>query len=305
MVRFIIASLIVAALLILLGIFWFWITPVVSTNILLVADPMLLFVFDAADKKVVLVKVPSDVRVEGLYGVGMYSLESLWKLGVLEKKTERLLTESLEEALGVPIPWYVYPREERVVPISAPEKTLRNMVNPRTILPLFQASYRTNIPPFVFLKLIRIVNSVPPEQLNILDLTNAKIYSTSTLPDGSMVRTIDPNLFDAYIGSAFEVSEIRTEALTLAIYNTTKTSLLGNRMSRLLGNTGVHVIVVDNDDEEVDACVLGGSKDHLSSRTATFISNHFGCKNVEKSEEGVADLTLAIGLQYARRFSSR
>ena len=62
---------------------------------------------DLQSNKFIKITIPASAQVDAVGGYGRYSLGSLWKLGAIDNKNGTLVSDSLEEALGISIPWYV------------------------------------------------------------------------------------------------------------------------------------------------------------------------------------------------------
>ena len=76
-------------------------------TVLSIGDPMVVWSQDLQSNKFIKITIPASAQVDAVGGYGRYSLGSLWKLGAIDNKNGTLVSDSLEEALGISIPWYV------------------------------------------------------------------------------------------------------------------------------------------------------------------------------------------------------
>ena len=247
--------------------------------------------------------IPSDITIDGVRGYGPYTVSALWKLEVLDHKEKGLLSQSMEEALGIPIPWIFDASslhdEARGFDAIA---LVRRMVSFPALRGLADRSYRTTVPFWTYLTLVWNILFLRVDQFTLLTVDRSRVSTEETLPDGTTMYRFDPSRIDAVIGHAFEDERIRRESLRVSVLNTTQTSTLGTRVGRLLGHKGAIVVNVGNQLPETDRCILLGSEKNVSSITAKFILYHYHCIAKVTQEEGSADLEIRIGSQYARRF---
>ncbi|MDO8451663.1 MAG: hypothetical protein Q7S76_02230, partial [bacterium] len=175
-------------------------------SVLFIGNPMVLAFWDGGFRDtLLLVPIDSDVTVSSLYGYGDYSLASLWKLGRIEKKGGLLLTTSLEEALGLPIPWFFGPKTESLPPdfdTSGGVPTAWELL--RFLNPLTASS---NIPMTVRIALWRILAS-KGGQTEILSFDEKNVYADKQNPDGSTIRILDPDRVENALGTRFEDDRI-------------------------------------------------------------------------------------------------
>lgn len=298
-VRYIIFSLPVL-LLVLLLVAWFGSIRNVGNRmtVVLVGDPVTIVSWNKRDNSFLLVSLPSQAVIDSVHGYGNYSLESLWKLGSIEGKEGTVLSESIEELFGAPVPWYIGRKNHVLLGKKDPLMQVKSVFSLPSMSSFFRGLYTTNMSPREFLT-FALAFSRRKTDIKIIDVERALIYQT--LPDGSSQLVPDKNSVDQLIGDAFEDTAIRKEGLSVAVFNTTPISSLGTRVSRMLGHAGVLVVTVGNDRPTIGTCLLHGGKRELTSETARFIQEVYECRT-EESVESRADLILRIGTQYQSRF---
>ena len=269
--------------------------PLGRETYVLVSDPMIVASWSPADRILTLISFPSDIAAEGTHGYGTYSLSAFWRLGEIDKKDGTVLSESLSEALGVPIDGYIGSKTGKNISQS--------VFSIKNIFWFLRGVYRTNISFRTFIRLAWSLDMSRPNRVKLYDFTQnpAEVAQDSVLADGSTVRILDPQRLDAQLNTIFEDEAVRRESVTVAVYNTTGMPSLGNRIGRLLTNLGVSVVTVGNDTPEVDICTVSGNDKALKSKSADVIGAVLGCKPVV-GETTRADLIIRIGKTYEKRF---
>lgn len=272
-------------------------------SIAVMGDPVWVWSWDTLRNRFVAVKIPPDSLVEGVHGYGKYSLESLWQLGLIDSVGGTLFATSLEEALGVPVRWYLGGKKTKITSSSTPLAALKDFFSLTGVNKYFSGMYATNIPALTFLRLMKAVQFLRPDRVNSISLAPGKGLVEEELPDATKVLVVDPSQLDILWGNIFEDETVRREALTVAIYNTTQVSSLGVRAARILGHLGVVVVTVGNDEPVIERCQLSGAKPFLESATARLITEVLDCATFASSEESRADLIVRLGTAYEARFS--
>lgn len=278
-------------------------SPYGRETYILVSDPMVVVSWNPSDRQLTLISFPSDVAAQGTHGYGIYSLAAFWRLGEIDKKDGTVLSESLSEALGIPVTGYIGPKTGLFTARDTVLATTKATFSLRNLFGSIGVGYRTNIPLRQFIGLAWMLNFSRPDRVNTYDFTHklAAVSQDSVLPDGSILRLVDPQRLDAQLDTVFEDESIRRESVTVAVYNTTVMPSLGDRVGRLLTNLGVSVVTVGNDTPSVDRCTVTGGKTALKSKSALVIVSVLGCTGVE-AETTRADLVIRIGESYAKRF---
>lgn len=270
----------------------------------LVSDPMIVASWSAADRTLTLVLLPSDIAAEGTHGYGTYSLAAFWRLGEIDKKDGTVLSESMSEALGIPVDGYIGPKTGEFTHSDVGLGPVKVTFSLKNVIALMAGAYRTNIPLGKFIELAWLLNFSRPARVKMYDFTHnmSAVAQDLVLPDGSTERILDPQRMDAQLKTVFEDESVRRESVTVAVYNTTDMPSLGNRVGRLLTNVGVSVVTVGNDTPQVDTCTMTGADQVLKSKSAQVIIAVLGCKRVV-GDVSRADMVIRIGKTYAKRFS--
>ncbi|MFZ5844877.1 MAG: LytR C-terminal domain-containing protein, partial [Patescibacteria group bacterium] len=255
-------------------------------------------------RRSVFIQIPASTQIEGLFGYGKYSLSSLSQLGKMEKMGNRLLRQSLSEALAIPIFW---DWEEKTMQLgeAAPRDRIKQVFSFSGIGKYLTGRYTTNLSLPTYLRLARAASKLTPATSITLDLAQAGVLTPAPLPDGTSVPSLDQERWDFVLGNTLADEEIRREGAAIAVYNTTATPTLGTRVARFLGHLGATVVTVGNSEERVGRCQLIGQASSLKTATAHLIGALLNCEKQVKEETTRAELILRVGSDFEARFQPR
>ena len=268
----IIFSVLSVLFVLLAAIFWNIMTalPWERTTVVVAGDPVQIVSWDQVRGKLTIIPIPADVRIDGVLGIGNLPLASLRKLEVLDSKKKDVFLKSLEDTLALPI--------MGVMGSGSP----------------FSLRFR----------LWWIRKQLRPDAVTAVDLGLQGVFRSDVLPDGSQVRVFDVNRFDAIIGSQLEVDTIRREETRVRVVNTTDALGLGNRAARILSHAGMVVVAVESEAPEQNGCTIHAKEDLWSRPSARFVKDVFDCMITAQDPDERADVTVRLGTEYARRFTS-
>ncbi|MBI3577241.1 hypothetical protein HY086_04350 [Candidatus Gottesmanbacteria bacterium] len=265
------------------------------TTVLLAGNPVRVASWDGTRKHVTVIAFPASVAITGLTGVGEYSLESLWKLGELDKRDKGLLADSVGEALAVPIPWYIGPTGA---------SSVREIFSLRNIFGIVTGKFRTNLSLQIFLPLALATQSLRTDAFEELNVADTPAVVQKELADGTSEQFIDGDRLDVVLGTRLEEEDVRTQSLRVMIYNTTATQTLGRRMERRVSRAGALVVGIGNDSPAVGRCIVSGPKEKLETKTTIFFTQFFGCET-KVGESIRSDLELRVGSDFEKLFVPR
>lgn len=276
--------------------------PPTPLTVLFVADPIVLVVYHSETSRPSQITFPIDLQIEGLYGTGQYSLESLWKLEILDKSGKNLLSDSLEEAIGMPINRVVSLGDEELTKLNVQEPNISSRLTPRYWLQLSvlnegNARFRDIV------WMWWLFGSLESLEWQNVNISESSAVQSDQLTDGTPIRLLVQKGLDIVLKSHFENLAFRQEAVSTAVYNTTGVPLVGLRVTRMLDNLGIYVISVGNFDIALRDCELIGELEVLETKTAKFLENYFQCQLKVESTNEAADLVLRIGTTYSDRFT--
>ncbi len=260
----------VLVILLMLGstVVWKLVTAIPSerTTLVLDGDPLQVISWDEARRRLTVIPLPADVRIDGAYGMGSLPITSIRTLETLDDTKKGVFVASLADALAIPI-----------------TGTMK------------RASWPLR------LRFWWITQRLRPDAVTTLDLASRGVFRTETLPDGSQVRVFDPNRYDAVVGSQLEVDGVRREERRVRIINTTDVTGLGNRAARLLSHAGMVVVAVDSERADQTACTMHAKEDLWSGQSATFIKDVLRCVLTAADTDERVDVTVRLGEANARR----
>lgn len=275
---------------------WKLFVPDVSsgrTTIVLAGDSMTVLSWDAERKKLGLIRIPGDVRVEGVYNTGQLSLASLIALEALDPGKSGLFAKSLSDALALPVAGVI-----RVDGMTADNHTAIDSLSP-----FRRTGWQQNgMDHLMRFRLWWTWSTLRPDALWTLNIADQGVLRKTTLPDGSATRVFDRDRFDTLAGSLLETDSIRREMRRVLIVNTTDTVGLGNRIGRMLGRAGMIVAAVENESNEQNACSVHAKKTDWNTRAMQFIHDEYGCIAREDGGDSRVDITVRLGKSNAKKY---
>lgn len=269
-------------------------------TIALATDPVLVWSWDTHKNLVTVIALPAESVTDGAWGYGKYSLEALWKLGYIQSHQGTLLTKSLTHALALPTQYYWGVSTDSMQTLTDPLEEAKALFSWGNSAHLVSA--HTNIPLRVLAAQLWSARTAKADQFTFIDLTRAIKTVKEELPDGSKRIVIDTTQIDELLAHVFEEDAVRTERMSVAIYNTTATPALGGKVARVVNAIGAFVIAVGNDTPEIAECTIAVAQEKKDAVTVARLKEIFGCTIVAQSSEERADIALRIGKRYEAEF---
>lgn len=246
--------------------------------------------FDAKRRQVTVIALPRDLVIEGAFGYGPYTVGSLAALDAIDRKNGELITKSVGNAIGVPVEHAVF-RDD----------ALEGSMSPDMLRRVFSPWQRFTVPWIDWMRLVFLAARVSVDGFHLVDISAS--FFPFDVADGSVGRALNESRLDYLLDDALYDAGLRSEGLSVAVYNATDIPAMGNRLSRAFGRVGIKLIEVGNSDRrDVLRCELTGSASATTSLTARFILHHFSCdvEAVNESSSESADLRLYLGQDVAR-----
>lgn len=270
-------------------------------TVVIVGEPVHIISFDAKNHRVTALDLPYDAVIAAALGYGKYSVRALLSLDKIDHRDGLLITSSISNALGLPITGHMITPN---LPVGSMDSDkLRRIFSWGSVAGVMTKSVHGSIPLFSWLRFVFMVSSLPADGLTFVDIAPAIIDAESA--DGSRLPTIDESRVDYFLDTAFFDAGIRSEGVSVAIYNTTGVPSVGQRASRQLGRVGMQLVYVGNAETDVGRCIIAGDKDALKTKSAQFIKAYYGCgesDDVTQGKETGADLVVLLGTDFANRF---
>lgn len=258
-----------SVLFLLLGVmFWNIVTalPWERTTIVIAGEPVYIQSWDEARQTLTIIPVPTDVYLEGVFGIGRLSIASLGKLEALDIKKKGLFVKSLENAFALPI-----------------------------------VGVWSNLNPALRFRLWWIRKWIRPDAVKMIDLESEGVIRSDVLADGTEIRIFDVYRYDAVIGNRLEVDSIRREEFRIRVVNTTEMQGLGSRAARFLSHAGMVVIAVDSEKTVQNECAMNTI---WATVSVQFIRRIFNCATTTSDPDDRANATVRLGDDYAKGFTT-
>lgn len=283
--QFVIIGLLIA--LVLFGVAWKLLVPAVSsrTTIVLAGEAMTVLSWDAQRRKLGVITIPGDVRVEGVYNSGQLPLASLIAFEALDPGKTGLFINSLADALALPVSGVVQ------VDGTMDKYAAIDALSPFTLTG-WQSKGMDKIMRF---RLWWTWHSLRPDAIWTLNIQDQGVLRDTLLPDGSATRVFDRDRFDAIAGSLFESDSIRREMRRVLIVNTTDMVGLGNRVGRVLSRAGMIVAAVENEEHAQNTCSVHAKKTDWDTHAMQFIREQYGCVLQDDEGDPRVDITVRLG----------
>lgn len=284
-------------------------------NFVIASDPVLVFSLSAKKKSLTVVKIPQNTYVEVTRGFGLYRAEAVYPLGQLEGMGGNLLSETIQEFLGVPIEGWVRTRGKLFQPLISSKldkneilllrkqiATLGVFLRPKVVIKFLKEDLKTNIPFWDLVKIWLRVREANAARIYFFDLERDGVLNNFPLPDGGSGKTGDPRSIDNLLEDFFFESEIRREKISIEVLNGTDSPGLAQRAARIITNLGGKVSQVKDNKKKVEKCQIEGDLRVLKSVTFFKIQKIFDCQVFKEEKEG---LSLIIGESYQKKLFSK
>lgn len=275
------------------------------TTVLLLGEPVELLSYDSSRNRWTVIQLTKDSHISGVFGLGTYRLDALWKLGQSEATPSTYLRESLAEEFGVPIPYVLYNSSDTFAAWDTQATTTKaqQIFTYAQLLPFIRGRLERTMDPITFLRLIPRVQGMTEANLDRYVLRKDSGLVERKEPDGAVILRFDRQAFDTRTTTAFEELPIRREAKRIVVLNTTDRPAIGARVGRIVSKLGANVVAVGNDRESpVTSCQLSGTAEALATVTARRILDVFECESKPVADQGQGDLTIRVGETYANRY---
>lgn len=259
-------------------------------------QPVLIAGFNPEEKSLNILSIPAGTFIETIHGYGPYRVESLYRLGELNKKGQELFQGSLETYLGVPIEAYA-------LTINGDEKTegMKNKEGIARFLKSLLKRGQTNLTKWDLLRLWLGFKNLRQDRINLIDLGQTNASQEVELPDGTKAKKIDTERLGSIMNQFFVDKKIKQEDLTVAVLNGTTHVGLANQAAILIKNIGSQIVSIGETENNLKykECQIMVEKKYKNSYTIQKLSHLFDCHWQGESMAGQrANVVLILGESY-------
>ncbi|OGF99164.1 hypothetical protein A2Y99_04975 [Candidatus Gottesmanbacteria bacterium RBG_13_37_7] len=242
-------------------------------------------------KRAVYIAIPANTLLDVPFGYKKYLASSVYYLGEFDRKYDGgyLISKSIEDTFGIAVDAYIiFPRNSTsIIPSTLDQmKKSKQSYFSLSKLPSFlwnnlKRNYilKTNLSFFDRFFLCWSVFQLRIDQIYFIDQENSQFLKDDVLPDNSVVKNVDRDLFDLVSDNYFEDSQVRTENYSISVINSTGQSKLAYQFSRVLSHIGANVIIKTTSEEKYPGVckIILTTQEQKSSKIVTRIKNYYGC----------------------------
>ncbi len=284
-------------------------TTVINSN------PLYVVSIEPNYHKIAILKVPADVYLAVPYGYGNYPATSVFALGLLDQKRGggKLLAKSIENTFGIITEGYLaLGKEKPDLKLDDKNDTQKikgkffSFVGLLTSIPEFASylsKFETNLSPVDKFNLWNAIRSTRLVDITTLDFSNTSVFSEQKLPDGTVVKVIDSELFDAFIADKFQDQLIRSEKVSLEIINATDQDGIAALFARILRNLGANVVAKSTAEksEDFNCLIRLSEKKTEESHIVRRLKRLYQCKvDTVLPEKNIADVQVILGNEFLK-----
>lgn len=198
--------------------------------------------FYPTNQKLIVLHIPDQIYLEVPKEYGMWQVGSIFSLGQEEKPSvgAKLLSLSISKLVGLQVDGVIFLKDNK----SSVEDFIVDLrKNP--LAPLFSInSVNSNLTPLEMYDLFKKLSSIRSDKISSLDLAQSSITDSKLLPDSSRVLGVDTYKLDSFIRDKMADPSILDESYSIAIFNGTNRSGLGQEASRIVTNMGGNVVII-------------------------------------------------------------
>lgn len=265
-------------------------------NVIVNSRPLRIYSFDfGKEKPIIVLKLAEEISIETVRSYGDYRLASIYALGQQQDDSGgQLLSQSVSEALGLPIDAYV-----------AETSLSGNELPANFILDLLRHKKSTNLKHKDLIRLWWQIKSLKKTSLLVVDLCEHGACLKDRLIDGSEVTRLEPDKVDQLIRQFLSDSTIDQENITISVLNASNQSGLALKAARLINNIGGQVVQVEQADSLSDSCLIWASQEAFGGATALRLCRLLDCpiKVTDTQGQQRADLVIYLGQDYAEKLT--
>lgn len=239
---------------------------------------IIIFALTPEKNMAVALVIPPNLKVETPW-FGAYRADKLSLLAKQEGKS-RIFSRSLGFFLGIPIDREII--NSGIILHQADETEIK-----RILKQVFS--------PWRSLDNFRVWSWLRKRELvwRVVDLE--AISQEETLPDGSVVLTIDPERIADTLLGIFTDPLVKNENIAISVFNSGGTPGMARRTAAIITSFGGRVVEVTDSERKVDDCLVLFSQERLAqSTTLKRLESVLGCPKEQGRKEGLGEIQIFI-----------
>lgn len=225
-----------------------------NLNLVFRTKPLSLASYNPKEKRITIIVIPDETLIDVPFGFGRWQLRSVYDLAEGSSFSgERLIKQSISSFLGIPV--------DGISSDNLVDLLRRNLFSGVTLLPKLQTD-------LTLLELARLkigLLGVRFDKIKQIDLSPLNVLEIEKLADGTEIFIADPVRLDSIL-SDFAEPNVRSEHLSVAVFNATEKPLLAQRAKRIIENLGGVVIATQNAPGSLDKSYVDGEKSKTLDR---------------------------------------
>ena len=279
------------------------------------SSPLVLFSIEPNTNQATLLIIPPNTILDVPYSYNTYPAYSVFALGDLDaqKGGGKLLSKSIENTFGVMVDGFIAARRnDTKFTLSSQSDELFKLKKdyfaihgfPNLFLKFLKLDKKIvrNISLIDAMRVWLSLRNLRNDRIAIIFLDRDNTLTDEKLPDGSMVKILNKELFDQTVALNFQDRQVRLQNLSIEVVNATGKEKIAGQFSRVLQNLGANVVVKSTapTNENFNCQVYVTSKGLLSSIITKRLEKYFQCSILKTVEKGVSDIKVVLGKEFIK-----
>lgn len=273
-------------------------------HLLILLDKVYLYVFQPGQSSLNIFAFPSNLTLDTAKDYGEYQIVKIIPLAQMEKIDPGLLLSlSAEKNLLLPIDGYFYFPKIRNNFSEGVEMKLQNG-NLWFLFPAF--IFKRGVSNLTFwdlFNLSRFISKLNYTQIYYFDALDSGFLKEEKMPDGSVKIKINEEIINNIAMKYFYNEKFIEENLKASVLNASDYSGAAKKLSQMLSNLGVEIIISRDDQEEREESLIVVQNEKLTeSYTIKKIKKILKIKKIIVDKSLKEDFQIIIGKDYINYF---
>lgn len=291
-----------------------------NLNLVVQSEKTYLMSYHPDDETLSIVVLPPNLYLDAALGYGEYQLENISKLGRIQVKNGGgFLTKSLQNYFHLPMDGYIIqvnsvPPDDSLVgiptrPMPGGKKFIvkSEAIEKGNVLSLVFCvvthKCETNLSSWDLLKIFNKFRQLKLTQVRVIDLLDQpNMVRQEKLPDGTQVLRLETLMLDDLGQKYFTDKLFISDHLKTILINATDYPQLAQKVSLLLTNSGLEVIVA-KDEENLDQSIIEyANPDFARYDTFKKIKRYLNIEKSQLNTELEGDMEIILGEDFKKNF---